>query len=152
MKLMQTLADIARPPVAVPPAAMPERAKTISGRTYRLSPQPFGIAALRFDFRGPNDAAVIVEETNGRRTSLPIGLDGIPRLSPNPDAPEHLEALQGKWKTPDTFVLYTDQVAKINSYETTLTFQSDALTGEMSERTGLGQAAFKGRADPSGSN
>lgn len=151
-KLQRALAEIALPPTGKPPAAMPRTADLISGRTYRLSPQPFGIAALTFHFTGPGKAAVTVEESSGRRTTQPIGLDGVPRLSPNPDAPEHLEALQGKWKTPDTFVLDIDQVAKISFFEVALTFHRDALAGVMSERTGLGEAAFCGRAASTGSH
>ncbi|HEY3756413.1 MAG TPA: serine hydrolase [Opitutaceae bacterium] len=147
VKLRQALSEVARPPAAVAPAALPKRASLIAGRTYRLSPAPFGTAALTLRFDRANEGSVVIEEINGQRTSLPIGLDGVPRLSPNPDAPGHMEALKGEWKTPDTFVFDVDQVAKINAFEYTLTFRGDTVTGDVNERTGLGQVAFQGSLD-----
>jgi CubicO group peptidase (beta-lactamase class C family) len=146
-RLKLAVADVALPPAVTPAPPLPELAGRISGRTYRLSPPPFEMAALTFRFGQPNQAEVVIAETNGRQTTRPIGLDGVPRLSPNLDAAGHLIALQGEWKTADTFLLNVELVAKINRYQLTLTFQGDALIGEMAERTGLGEAAFKGAAD-----
>jgi hypothetical protein len=149
-RLRSALAEVARAPIAEPPVGLPDLAYRISGRTYRLSPSPFGTAALTFHFDRPNQAEVTVEETNGRRTSRPIGLDGVLRLSPNPDFPGHAEALRGEWETADTFRLDAELVAKINRFAVTLTFQGDTLTGDMAEQTGLGDVAFTGTADPAG--
>jgi CubicO group peptidase (beta-lactamase class C family) len=149
-RLQSALAEAVLPQAPSAAPAPPQLAGRLSGRTFRLTPAPFGISALTFRFDRPGQAEVTVEETNGRRTSHPIGLDGVPRLSPNPDAPGHAEALRGEWTAPGTFHLDIDLVAKINRYDLTLTFQGDALAGEAAERTGLGSAEFTGSADPAG--
>jgi hypothetical protein len=57
-------------------------------------------------------------------------------------------ALQGWWENSSTFVFNYDEVANINCYRYRLTFVHDAVTIELSEKSGLVNATFQGRASP----
>ena len=75
----------------------------------------------------------------------PVGLDGIPRLSPGGRFGLPV-ALQGRWENNSTFVFDYDEVANINAYRYRLTFVNNDVSIEVSEKTGLMDAKFQGKS------
>jgi len=88
---------------------------------------------------------VKLEFADGRVEQRPLGLDGIPRLSPSGRFGLPV-ALQGWWENNSTFVFDYDEVANINSYRFRLTFVRDDVSIELSEKSGLVEATFQGRS------
>ena len=84
-----------------------------------------------------------LEFGNGRAEQRPIGLDGVPRVSPNGRVALPV-ALAGTWDGPNVFTFDYDEVANINSFRYRLTFVGDEVGVEVTEQTGLLYAHFKG--------
>ena len=140
-RLAAAVRDAARPPIA---PAIP-LSQVISGRRYALEANPRGLKSFSLTFSGHNEAVVQLESADGRVERRPLGLDGIPRLSP--DGRFGLPVpLQGRWESHSTFVFDYDEVANINSYRFRLTFVQDGVSIELSEKTGLVDAVFQGKS------
>ena len=82
-RLAAAVRDAARPPIA---PAIP-LSQVISGRRYMLEANPRGLKSFSLTFSGHNEAVVQLESADGRVERRPLGLDGIPRLSPDLDYP-----------------------------------------------------------------
>ena len=93
-------------------------------------------------FSGPSEAVAHLETIDGRVEERPVGLDGVPRLSPGGRFGLPV-ALQGRWESNNTFVLDYNEVANINSYCYRLTFVHDEVSIELSEKTGPVDAKFQ---------
>jgi CubicO group peptidase (beta-lactamase class C family) len=119
--------------------------KVISGRKYVVEANPRGLKSFSLIFSGPGEAVVHLESTDGRVEQRPLGLDGVPRLSPGGRFGLPV-ALQGRWESNSTFVFDYDEVANINSYRFRLTFVHDDVSIELSEKTGLMDAKFQGKS------
>jgi CubicO group peptidase (beta-lactamase class C family) len=136
----------ARPPAAraTPTLATP-MSQAISGRNYIVEANPLGLKSFSLTFSGDNEAVAHLELADGRVEQRRLGLDGVPRLSP--DGRFGLPvALQGRWENNSTFVFDYDEVANINSYRFRLTFVDKDVRIELSERTGLVEAEFQGKS------
>ena len=110
-----------------------------------LETNPRGLKSLSLTFSGPNEAMAHLESTDGQVEQRPVGLDGVPRLSPGGRFGLPV-ALQGRWKNNNTLVFDYDEVANINSYRYRLTFVHDYVSIQVSEKTGLMDAKFQGKA------
>ncbi len=134
-------------PHLVSSAASPANpiSKVISGRKYVVETNPRGLKLLSLTFSGPSEAVVHLESTDGRVEERPLGLDGIPRLSPGGRFGLPV-AMQGWWEGNNTFVFDYDEVANINSYRYRLTFVHDDVSIELSEKTGLMDVKFQGKS------
>jgi hypothetical protein len=119
--------------------------KAISGRKYIVEANPFGLKSFSLTFSGKDEAVAHLESTDDRVEERPLGLDGIPRLSPGGRFGLPV-ALQGWWEGNSTFVFDYDEVANINSYRFRLTFVHDDVGIELSEKTGLVEATFRGKS------
>jgi hypothetical protein len=119
--------------------------KVISGKKYEVEANPLGLKSFSLTFSGRNEAVAHLESADGRVEQRPLGLDGIPRLSPGGRFGLPV-ALQGWWETSSTFVFDYDEVANINSYRFRLTFVYSDVSIELSEKTGLVNANFQGKA------
>jgi hypothetical protein len=119
--------------------------KAISGRKYVVEANPLGLKSFSLTFSAHNEAVAHLELADGRVEQRPLGLDGIPRLSPGGRFGLPV-ALQGRWETNSTFVFDYDEVANINSYRFRLTFVHDEVSIELSEKTGLVDAKFQGKS------
>ena len=129
-------------PAAEPTTSMSE---AISGRSYTVEANPVGLKSFSLTFSGGNQAAAHLEFADGRVEQRPLGLDGVPRLSPNGRFGLPV-ALQGWWEGNSTFVFDYDEVANINCYRYRLTFAGDEVGIELSEKTGLMEATFRGKS------
>lgn len=67
-------------PQAKPVLPLPEIASQISGKTYQVEKNGFGITALRFDFKDGNQCLLTLD-TPGGKLELPVGLDDLYRFS-----------------------------------------------------------------------
>jgi len=149
--LPENPAGLARLAAAVSAATRPPQASTtpifkvISGRKYVLEANPRGLKSFSLTFSGPSEAVVQLESTNGQVEERPVGLDGIPRLSPGGRFGLPV-ALQGRWENNSTFVFDYDEVANINAYRYRLTFVNNDVSIEVSEKTGLMDAKFQGKS------
>jgi len=108
-------------------------------------PQTATPAVCATRFSGDKEAVAHLRFADGRDEQRPLGLDGIPRLSPGgrfglPGA------LQGQWISDSTFAFDYDEVANINCYRFRLTFVHDDVSIELSEKTGLMDAKFQGKS------
>jgi hypothetical protein len=140
-RLAAAVSAAARPPEA-PATPM---SKAISGRKYVVEANPLGLKSFSLTFSAHNEAVAHLELADGRVEQRPLGLDGIPRLSPGGRFGLPV-ALQGRWETNSTFVFDYDEVANINSYRFRLTFVHDEVSIELSEKTGLVDAKFQGKS------
>ncbi len=142
------IAAASRPPPPGKIAELPAIARRISGQNYELSANELDLSAMSFRFTGPSEAGVRFTRL-GQELNCPVGLDGIERFSTNTliDLPF---ATKGRWLTGDTFLLQLDRVAGINCYNFTLTFGTtgDSVSISLTERTGLNNETFTGRAVP----
>lgn len=85
-------------PAAQPVPPLPQLARDISGKTYRLEDNAVGLSTLRFHFGEPTEAVLEWNERQGGAVWR-LGLDGLFRLSPNPDAvADPLMAGRGEWR------------------------------------------------------
>jgi CubicO group peptidase (beta-lactamase class C family) len=149
--LPENPAGLSRLAAAVSAAARPPEApanpisKVISGRKYVVEANPRGLKSFSLTFSGSREAVVRLESTDGRVEQRPMGLDGVPRLSPGGRFGLPV-ALQGRWESNTSFVFDYDEVANINSYRYRLTFIHDDVNIELSEKTGLMNAKFQGKS------
>lgn len=140
-RLVAAVSAAARPPT-VPAARMFE---VISGRKYMVEANPVGLKSFSFTFSGHDEAIAYLEFANGRVERRPLGVDGIPRLSPGGRFGLPV-ALLGWWEGNSTFVFDYDEVANINCYHFRLTFIHDDVSIELSEKTGLVEGTFQGKS------
>lgn len=132
---------------ASPAVPAPAAAHRISGRTYALEANPFGIEELTFTFRDPEEALLLLKLAHhaeeGRIAKFVIGLDGSPRTAPGRFG---LPATGvGQWTTDDTFEAEIDEIANINRFHVRLAFRAESMSGMLEEKTGLGTGELRGR-------
>jgi hypothetical protein len=145
-KLSQALAHVAEPVIETPSAKAPRLARSISGITYGLSPNPLDLRSLRFEFNGKSRAEVTLQFDGGNWTA-PVGLDGERRFAPV--GPYGLSvASVGRWVSADEFVLDLDTVANINHFLFRVRFLQNRIRIQMNELTGeIKNVIVDGRAE-----
>src|SRR5262249_43380681 len=95
---------------------------------------------------------------DGRSETRPVGLDGIPRVSPShnvrPPATSTISidgygdssvAVSGVWEDDHTLALDYDTVGNINDYRINLVFRDREMEVKLRERTGLIDERVQGR-------
>ena len=145
-RLAAAIEAAARPPAAEPVPPLPLLATAVSGRHYALDVNPLGVKGLSLSFAGGSEAELTLELADGTVWRRPVGLDAIPRLTP--DGRFGLPvAASGRWDSDSSFVLDYDEVGNVNAFRLGMTFAGSAVTIEMSERSGLFQGTrIHGRA------
>ena len=135
-RLQESVEDAEKPPKPKPILSLPETALRISGKTYRLSPNKPGpyndgtrdlIRLKRHIFTWILD---------GRRYKMPVGLDGVYRVSPDSPTGSPV-ALKGFWQTDNSFVLYYSEVAGPNNFRFQMTFEGEKAVVQLDDPTGL---------------
>ena len=147
-RLAAAVRDALKPPLASATLPAPPLAAVISGSTYTFEDNPIGLKSLSLSFPGGAEASLLLDlgdRTDGPR---PVGLDGVPRLSPGGRFGLPV-ALCGAWEGDDTFVFDYDEVGNINSYRFRLRFSGRQVAAELAERTGLVEALFRGTSNSS---
>jgi len=143
---IQTVAgSIPAEPEPVPP--LPATAQRVSGRTYDLETNPFGVLSLSLAFREEVASfgwTLSIDTDENTTVVYEVGLDGVPRAAPGRFGLP--AAAQGSWESEDTFVVLLDEIGNIYTWQIRLTFEGERVTVQMEEvGTGLGGASFGGR-------
>lgn len=143
-QLQNKITTASNPPEPEPVPSLPDMAENISGKTYVVESNPFGIGAIALSFEGQEEALLNLSLEEGKQT-LPVGLDNVYRISSGGQFGPL--ALKGFWKTDTEFVFYYNEVSNINNYQVNMTFEDDQVTLQVQELTGLGNATFGGRLE-----
>lgn len=144
-RLAAAVRDATTPPVAHVTPLVPPVARLVSGRTYALGANPLDLRSFSLSFPGGAEARLELEFLDRRDGPRPVGLDGVPRVSPNGRYGLAV-AVSGAWENDSTFALDYDEIGNINRYRFRLTFVDNGVTVEFSERSGaLVEARFRGR-------
>jgi hypothetical protein len=154
--LPENSADVARlatavraatePPAAGKVTATPTQARVISGRTYVLDANPFELRSFSLTFSGGATAQLRLELVDRLDRPRPVGLDGVPRVSPEGRFGLPV-AVSGAWESDSTFVLDYNEVGNITNRRFRLTFVDEGAAVELAERSEpLATARYRGRA------
>lgn len=149
-RLQATAREVSLPPDPIPVPPLPETAGRISGKVYRLDPNPLGVKSVSLRFGERGDARFTVSlsassysESEGR-FDLPVGLDGVYRVSGAGPSGVPV-ALKGRWKTDNEFLLHYNEVARNASLLISMTFDGDRVESRIVEGTGLFEERVRGR-------
>lgn len=134
-RLATVEAAAAGSPAPVPPAAVPSWAQGISGRFYVLPDNPLRLHGLQLTFGAASEALLRLQFADGTVEEHPVGLDGVPRFSPDARS-GHRVAVLGQWQ-PGGFLLDYNEIARIDDYRFHLVPVSGGLNLHLTERTGL---------------
>jgi hypothetical protein len=118
----------------------------ISGRTYALDANPFDLRSFSLTFSGGATAQLQFELVDRLDRPRPVGLDGVPRISPEGRFGLPV-AVSGAWESDGTFVLDYDEVGNINNRRFRLTFVDKGASVELTDRSEpLVTGRYRGRA------
>ena len=124
-------------------AALPAKAKAISGKLYAFAPNPLQIDKLGVTFNAPAEALLQITPSGGAPASWPIGLDGVYRLSTGKyNLPQ---GLRGAWVDNETFVCEYDNIANNDHIFLRLHFTGDRLVIESQETAHELSNRFEGK-------
>jgi hypothetical protein len=113
---------------------LPPAAQSISGKRYVVDANPLGLQGISLSFKAGSDAEATIE-IDEQRWSIPVGLDGRPRLSST--GPSGLAmAATGRWLSAREFLLDLDTVANINHFLIRMEFAGDQISLLIDELTG----------------
>jgi CubicO group peptidase (beta-lactamase class C family) len=120
------------PPQPVPP--LPPAAAAITGKIYRLAPNPLRLATFKFSFDGSAEAQMSMTFSDGRRSrGGAVGLDGVYRFSAGEG--NFPAGMRGHWIDANRFALEYDGIAYIDAFDLVLRFEGKAISIEAKERT-----------------
>jgi CubicO group peptidase (beta-lactamase class C family) len=123
--------------------ALPDLARSISNRAFKLSTNTLGWEKLTLTFNKSAEAQLDLT-WNGQRERLTIGLDGVERFANN-SLVELPTASKGNWTDEHTFHLELNLVGAINFYDLSFSFTGEHRLNLLAkERTGLNQQEIMG--------
>jgi CubicO group peptidase (beta-lactamase class C family) len=137
---------VGRAPEPAPVPALPDRATTISGRTYDLEANPLGLEWMRLDLDDSAEATLqfqVAGETEAR--SIPVGLDGV--LHRTPLRGGYLGGAKGEWVEDDTFAIEYNEIARIDRWSMRLAFHDDRLSLQLYSNSTPGLFTIEGTAE-----
>jgi CubicO group peptidase (beta-lactamase class C family) len=157
-ELQQVVASLSQPPAPQPVPPLPETAREISGKSFRLDENPAGIESVRLDFDDPSQASFQITFADGSQSpNGAVGLDGLYRLTRgmNLDRAYHVfvdfkdlsVGLRGRWTDAQTFELEYDTLVNYYFYRLQLRFDGERLSLSMGERTGGSLMTIEGRME-----
>ncbi len=139
-RLQDRITAVTRQPDQKPISSLPATALKISGKIYQMAANKLGIKTLSLDFSRLEDAQIKIsigslppaEEGN---YIMPIGLDDVYKFSS--DGPSNLPvALKGFWQGENTFVLHYNEVARINNFKISMTFEGERVRVQIDDPSG----------------
>jgi CubicO group peptidase (beta-lactamase class C family) len=122
-QLEAALEAAARPPEAMPVAALPDTAQAVSGQTYIFEDNFLGLESAALDFDDSAEATGHVKVKDEPMNSMAIGLDGLYRF----DEGVRLLAVRGSWVDDQTFVLEHNSVTGNDQLVLRFHFQGDRV-------------------------
>jgi len=123
------------PPEAV--GALPAMALAISGQTYALDDNIYGLSELRLTFPGGDDATLEVglpELGGGPVIAIQVGLDNVSRFSPGRHGV--MTTAKGSWVSDSHFSAIVDELALINLWQWDLYFDGGTVTFQLESLAG----------------
>jgi len=131
-------------PPPQPIAPLSSMAKTISGKTFWLDPNPAGFKSLSLHFTSAKTAFLRLTFSDGHTEEHPIGLDG--RIKKSAGGRFNLPVgVKGVWKNNEEFVLDYDEIANINHFLLRISFQGDHIALVLVEQTSNFEMKLAGR-------
>jgi CubicO group peptidase (beta-lactamase class C family) len=146
----------AKPPRPHLVQPLPSLARLISGKIYLLDKNELGLKSISLDFtRKP--AIISIGLVDGRSETRPVGLDGIPRVSPSHNMSRPFQgsidgfgdspvAVSGTWEDGHTFTLAYNTIGSNQDYQMGLIFRDQQVEVKLGERTGLIDEKVRGYA------
>jgi hypothetical protein len=126
---------------------LPDTARRISGRAYRMDRNPYAPVSLSLVFEGEREALLRLGTdlalSGSEGVELPVGPDGAHRIAPGSFGIP--AALKGWWERDDLLVVKMNEVGNINHWRIEAAFRGDPVEVSMGDATGLGRARFGGR-------
>lgn len=112
---------------------------------FALDANPFRISSMTLTFMSPNEAIVRVEPSRkpGHFWEYRLGLDNVPRIATGRFGLS--AAGLGEWKSEDTLVVDINEIGNINRFRFSMKFETDTMSTDVQEFTGLGHTTFQGR-------
>lgn len=130
--LREALRAAAAGPAPQPVSDPPPLAQQITGRTFRVEPNAYGLASIRLDFPGGSEAKMTLHDPTGA-VPRPVGLDGVYRWSEGMSGVRY--GARGAWVDSRTFVIDYNTIGDIRAYTVTGQFTSaDALELTIAQR------------------
>lgn len=129
-KITEAAESIEGPPDEV--GELPALAHAISGLTYVLDPNGYGLSELRLTFPGSDEATLEVgmpEVIGGPMIEYRIGLDNINRFTPGRHGV--MTAAKGRWVSDDLFSAVIDEIGLINLWQWDVLFDGDTVALEL---------------------
>lgn len=130
--LEHLIQSLSTPPPAepkdVPP--LPEIAHIISGKTYQLEDNPFGLLSITLTFNEPDEALLSITSSGvltmgDTEYEWLIGMDNVERFSPGTfDIPV---AGKGSWETDCYFSAQIDETGSYHTWQVGLHFEGDEV-------------------------
>lgn len=134
--LMKTISSMENPPIATAPAPLPEVAKTVSGKVFKL--EKGETVGLEFStgtsdtlVAGDSNEATLHWFTDGDQYDVAVGLDNVYRFG---DCPNFFMkglvskvGFRGAWKDEKTFVVEIRPLEADDSYTLSLTFENGTV-------------------------
>jgi hypothetical protein len=133
-RLMRAVFRASKPIREIANVRTPKLARSVSGKTYSLSPNPLDLRSLRFEFKDQNTAEVTLE-SDSVTCIAPVGLDGKRRFAPV-GAHGLSVGTVGRWISDDEFMLDVDTVANVNHFLFNVQFHERRVHVRMNETTG----------------
>ena len=131
-------------PEPVPP--LPEMAQRVSGQTYVLDANQFGLQSLSWTFQEEEEEALFnMTFIDGNQVEFLVGLDNVFRISPGRFGLP--AAAKGWWESENVYVIHIDEIGNINQWRINATFEDDQVTVQMQDLTGLGGVTLVGRLE-----
>ncbi|NIM49182.1 MAG: serine hydrolase [Gemmatimonadales bacterium] len=123
---------------------LPDLAERISGVSFTLEPNQFGILELTLTFAGVSGASLklALALDSDRDPEYRIGLDGVPRLAEGRFGIP--AASVGAWESEDVFLANIDEIGNINKFRIAAAFEGSRVTLRINEQTGLGSVTVRG--------
>lgn len=145
-RLAAALTAVTKPPASNSAPPLPETARTVSGKSYVMETNTLGLKKLSLTFASQTEAAVGLTFLDNHTEARPVGLDGVPRISPNGRYGLRV-AVKGWWEGRETFVLDYDEIGNINHYQVRLKFNGAHIWVEVTERSNDVEAKFSGKLE-----
>jgi hypothetical protein len=111
-RLNAAVRDATAPPAAKPVPPLPPMAAAISGKVYRLDPNPFDVQCISLRFDSPSEVRFELSLGSGV-FDLPVGMDDVPRFLENGPTGIPVGVL-GEWTEPTVFSMSYDEVGGTN--------------------------------------
>jgi CubicO group peptidase (beta-lactamase class C family) len=123
-KLHRAIEAALLPPPAGASTPIPEMAKAISGKKYKLEANPLDLVDFTLDFKAPDSAAISMTTRGSESQVYPVSLNARPALSPGKFG--LAVALAGHWDG-NTFLLDYDEIANNHAYRFLIRFSGNTV-------------------------